>query len=103
MMVHIPDELYLHSIGKNISTANMGRIGGIVTCALTVALDMRFRKCKTEGAKMRLFETLEQGKWCAKRATFAEKLNETEAETLVDMLTTEQKQAIIGALMKRGY
>ena len=99
-MVKIPNELYLRSIGRCISTENMGDMVGH---ALITAFDARFRKCKTEGAKMRLFEALEQGNWYAKRATFAEKLNETEAETLVEMLSPEQKQAIIDALMKRGY
>ena len=94
-IVKIPDELYLHSIKKTISTANMK---DMVEYALITALNARFRKCKTVGAQVRLFETLEQGNWWAKRATFQEKINEMKMHDLVGMLSVEQKQALIDAI-----
>lgn len=95
MMVNIPDELYLHSINKAIPTANMG---DMVEYALIIALNARFRKCKTKGAQMRLFEALEKGNWWAKRATFQDKINDMEMYELAGMLSPAQRQALINAI-----
>lgn len=94
-VVRIPDELYLWSINKCIPTANMH---DIAEYALITALNARFCKCKSEGAKKRLFEALERGNWNVKRATFQEKVNEMRARDLVAMLSPAQKQAIIDAI-----
>ena len=95
MMVNISDKLYLHSVKKLISTTNMG---DMVEYALITALNARFRKCKTVGAQARLFEALEQGDWCAKHATFQDKINEMEVQNLVAMLSPAQKQALINTI-----
>ena len=95
MMVNISDKLYLHSVKKLISTTNMG---DMVEYALITALNARFRKCKTVGAQARLFEALEQGDWCAKRATFQDKINDMEMYDLFAMLSPTQKQALINVI-----
>lgn len=94
-IVRISDELYLKSVDKIISTENMGNM---VEYALRVALDTRLSKCKTAGARARLFSALEQGRWWARRATFQEKINEMKMHDLVGMLSVEQKQALVDAI-----
>lgn len=96
MMVKISDQLYLQSIDRPISIANMHRY--TIEYVLMSTLNARFRKCKSEGAKKRLFEAIEQGNLTAKRPTFQDKINEMKMRDLVAMLSPAQKQALINAI-----
>lgn len=94
-IVRISDELYLKSVNKIISTENMG---DMIEYALRVALNTRLSKCKTAGARARLFASLEQGRWWACRPTFADKINAMEMFDLVAMLSPAQRQTLINVL-----